>query len=280
MRERIPWIDIAKGIGIVFVVIGHNLTHYRIYDINKYIYWFHMPLFFIISGLLHKQDAGQRAFIKSRFMHLMIPYGAFLCLFLLAGAKDYNSRQTINLFLGGAYDVGIWWFVTCLFFTQITAYYILKINKGRMVLYAACILYYIAMKCLCTLLLRPKLDERHRLFVGSNAQQSLKRGHGCLTAVETEDVLIKISCEILWFHPVMCTGEPSFEIRKHPMNVGRHEMSPLRAANNLFVMVVPLHRGFRVTPPTVRANLRSWFHILIQKAADSFFIGILDDGQS
>jgi fucose 4-O-acetylase-like acetyltransferase len=145
MCERIPWVDIAKGIGIVFVVIGHNLTHYKIYEINKYIYWFHMPLFFIISGLLHKQDAGQRAFIKSRFMHLMIPYGAFLFLFLLAGAKSYNSRQTINLLLGGAYDAGIWWFVTCLFFTQITAYYILKIKKARMVLYAACILYYIAM---------------------------------------------------------------------------------------------------------------------------------------
>jgi hypothetical protein len=46
--------------------------------------------------------------------------------------------------------------------------------------------------------------------------------------------------EILGFHPVMCTGEPSFEIRKHPMNVGRHEMGPLQAANNPFVMVVPL----------------------------------------
>lgn len=64
------------------------------------------------------------------------------------------------------------------------------------------------------------------------------------------------------------------------MNVGCHEMSPLRAANNPFVMVVPFHCGFRVTPPTVRANLRTRFHILIQKAADSFFLGILNDSQS
>ena len=46
------------------------------------------------------------------------------------------------------------------------------------------------------------------------------------------------------------------------MNVGRHEMGPLQAANNPFVMVVPsLNRGFRVTLPAVPANLRSWFHI-------------------
>lgn len=57
-NARITYIDIAKGFGIVFVVIGHSLRdemllNYIGYDyIYSIIYFFHMPLFFTISGYL------------------------------------------------------------------------------------------------------------------------------------------------------------------------------------------------------------------------------------
>ena len=44
--ERIEWIDEAKGIGIVLVMLGHCYLH------RKFCFWFyafHMPLFFILS---------------------------------------------------------------------------------------------------------------------------------------------------------------------------------------------------------------------------------------
>jgi fucose 4-O-acetylase-like acetyltransferase len=45
---RLHYIDIAKGIGIILVVVGHTSTPLYLHNI---IYQFHMPLFFILSGL-------------------------------------------------------------------------------------------------------------------------------------------------------------------------------------------------------------------------------------
>lgn len=46
---RIAWVDIAKGLGIFLVVLGHT---YRKNPVQNWIYSFHMPLFFILSGWL------------------------------------------------------------------------------------------------------------------------------------------------------------------------------------------------------------------------------------
>lgn len=43
MRERIDWIDVAKAIGISFVIMGHLHNPERV---SAFIYAFHMPLFF------------------------------------------------------------------------------------------------------------------------------------------------------------------------------------------------------------------------------------------
>lgn len=42
MNYRIPYLDILKGFGIIFVVFGH-ITHNHI--LREYIWNFHMPLF-------------------------------------------------------------------------------------------------------------------------------------------------------------------------------------------------------------------------------------------
>ena len=48
--ERIAWIDAAKGIGILLVVLGHtfNIPVW----LHNWIYSFHMPLFFLLAGLI------------------------------------------------------------------------------------------------------------------------------------------------------------------------------------------------------------------------------------
>lgn len=47
--RRIDFIDIARGIGIVFVVLGHNLWSKSLG--SAVIFNFHMPLFFFLSGM-------------------------------------------------------------------------------------------------------------------------------------------------------------------------------------------------------------------------------------
>ena len=46
--NRKDWIDIAKGIGIILVVIGH--TRFSTGIVGEWINSFHMPLFFILAG--------------------------------------------------------------------------------------------------------------------------------------------------------------------------------------------------------------------------------------
>ncbi len=48
-RKRLMWLDAARGIGILLVLLGHTSPSF-----GKFIYGFHMPLFFIISGFLYK----------------------------------------------------------------------------------------------------------------------------------------------------------------------------------------------------------------------------------
>ncbi|MBF1069294.1 MAG: acyltransferase family protein, partial [Prevotellaceae bacterium] len=50
--KRIEALDIAKGIGIILVIIGHMSSSY----LRDWIYSFHMPLFFIISGICFKTE--------------------------------------------------------------------------------------------------------------------------------------------------------------------------------------------------------------------------------
>ena len=45
-------IDVLKGLGIIFVMLGHMVGIGFYEDIYVYIYSFHMPLFFFISGYL------------------------------------------------------------------------------------------------------------------------------------------------------------------------------------------------------------------------------------
>jgi acyltransferase len=126
--DRIMWIDIARGIGIILVIIGHVS---RNQELQNFIYSFHMPLFFMLSGFLYKHKEN---FVKNKFKRLMIPYFVFsmLC-FIYWVIIERNIRaqynvsafnQFINIFLcrGGEgnyiYNAAMW-FLPCLFVTEI-----------------------------------------------------------------------------------------------------------------------------------------------------------------
>ncbi|HON53348.1 MAG TPA: acyltransferase family protein [Bacteroidales bacterium] len=72
MPQRINWIDYAKVIGIYLVVLGHLPIPEQG---SVYIYSFHMPLFFFISGFLSKtNNITFRQFILKKIRTLIIPY--------------------------------------------------------------------------------------------------------------------------------------------------------------------------------------------------------------
>lgn len=79
-KERNLYMDIVKGIGILLVVIGHCET-----PIGRYIYLFHMPLFFFISGYFYKDKYSNNPveFIVKKIKTLYRPYIFFAILLII-----------------------------------------------------------------------------------------------------------------------------------------------------------------------------------------------------
>lgn len=90
-KQRIAYLDMAKGIGIILVVIGHST--YASADLIKWITSFHMPLFFIVSGMLifHTQEErgqGKETIIK-KAKSIMLPYLSFSILYVFVNTLYY-----------------------------------------------------------------------------------------------------------------------------------------------------------------------------------------------
>lgn len=68
-KHRDASFDIAKGVGIILVVIGHAFKEYP-----NCIYSFHMPLFFIISGYFLSVREPVLYFAKKKARVLLVPY--------------------------------------------------------------------------------------------------------------------------------------------------------------------------------------------------------------
>jgi len=130
MQKRYNWIDQARGLSIFLVVYGHNFP-----ATEPYIYSFHVPLFFFISGMFHPQNTGAAA-IKRRAKMILVPYfiwASALYLFWLFLGRNYGESATmdaspvknfIGIFYaqgGGEYmDWGIpLWFLPCIFLVYV-----------------------------------------------------------------------------------------------------------------------------------------------------------------
>ena len=71
--NREPWIDFAKGITLLLVIIGHTVSGV----LSGAIYSFHMPLFFILSGITAKLSSSAQQFsdkTQHSFRRLMFPF--------------------------------------------------------------------------------------------------------------------------------------------------------------------------------------------------------------
>lgn len=151
-KRRISWIDFYKGIAIILVVIGHISENN---EINKFIYFFHMPAFFFISGYLYKYKDN---FIKKKFQTIIIPY-LFFAIFSyiywvfierkLRGQSQnvFEIGKNIILMKGGndnyIYNISLW-FLPCIFFTEVIYYLINKImnndfNRNIIIIFISCI---------------------------------------------------------------------------------------------------------------------------------------------
>lgn len=145
--KRVEWVDIAKGIGMILVIIGHLSVPYT----DLWIYTFHMPLFFFLSGAVFS-GAKYRfsVFLKKKVKSLVIPYFALgfgIFLFFSALYLYYDNTGNIppdfvknaldtpsNMFFDFLIQKGYWtvWFLACLFVAEIMFYFIIKLSRNTL----------------------------------------------------------------------------------------------------------------------------------------------------
>lgn len=118
-------LDVAKGLGIWLVLIGHAAL-FGNQQLAKYIYAFHMPFFFMISGFFYKPKTIKET-IKSNFNRLIIPYliiGFSCAVPAVIFGHTTSAMDFLRQAAGTVYSVprSDWtfyctpiWFLTCLF---------------------------------------------------------------------------------------------------------------------------------------------------------------------
>lgn len=62
--KRLDWIDIAKGIAIILVIVGHTVPNPS--PLRHAIFSFHMPVFFILAGYTFRPKPWRELLSGSR----------------------------------------------------------------------------------------------------------------------------------------------------------------------------------------------------------------------
>lgn len=145
---RLKYFDMAKGIGIFLVILGHlqgeqffSLIPF-LAPICVWIFSFHMPLFFIISGMLirYKEDTERDmpSLISKRFKGIMIPYLWFSLFYYLIVVYAYISGNigsdtlfTQAYYIFSLYGMSVLWFLPALFIGELLFLFLIKKFGGK-----------------------------------------------------------------------------------------------------------------------------------------------------
>ena len=150
-RKRLDYLDMAKGLGMILVLIGHlqgdsifTFSPY-IQPLCTYIFSFHMPMFFIISGILiavrNDEDRPFKELAGSRFRGIMIPYYwfsffylIFVVISLIKGEIAPQSLYVNIWYVLSGYGMNVLWFLPALYLGELL-FFLLKRNIRKELLF-------------------------------------------------------------------------------------------------------------------------------------------------
>lgn len=129
MKQRLDFLDTAKGFAITLVILGHIISSER-FPVRMWLYSFHMPVFFIISGYLtnlSKNHISIQQFIIKKFKSLIIPYLSFALInyvfiifnFYIQHSLEKNTIITYIIYIIKLCGRSAIWFLPCLFISQL-----------------------------------------------------------------------------------------------------------------------------------------------------------------
>lgn len=147
-KERIPYVDVLKFLGIFAIYIGHFLDAGGF--AHDFVFQYHVPLFFFISGCMVTVEKDRKFF--SYFGHkvqtIVIPWLFFALLAVIIKVLDSNQnishvREYLKLILLGCernnFIAAGLWFLTCLFVMSV-AFHIIKKVRSKILMFVICVL--------------------------------------------------------------------------------------------------------------------------------------------
>ena len=138
VRQRIDWIDTAKGLCMILVIVGHTLPYGNL--MRNFIFSFHMPAFFFLTGYTARRPDTWQGFarrVRKDFVALIVPvlgvvqvFNVLLNFFLsddrsLTNLWDIAHYNAITLFWAsgnpadGIPSCGMPWFLFALFWGKL-----------------------------------------------------------------------------------------------------------------------------------------------------------------
>ena len=146
VNKRIAWIDIARGLAMIAIVFGHTvgMGAWRIW-----VYSFHVPLFFVLSGMTFHIKESFQMFCLNKAKRLLVPYYCFglISIFVFVvggnfaadvlGRTDIDTSLVINIFgllygngKNGMMDFNLpLWFLPCLFVVYLLSFCVMKLES-------------------------------------------------------------------------------------------------------------------------------------------------------
>ena len=133
-KKRIEWIDIAKGIGIILVIMGHTIA----LRYSQWLYTFHLPLFFLLSGLVYNTSKYPKytTLLRLKSKQILWPWlkffliGLIVCLLIPDWRASLSLHQTLfELYTTNTNNIqnSSIWYLICLFVTFNVFYFVNKI---------------------------------------------------------------------------------------------------------------------------------------------------------
>ena len=192
--------DYARGIAMILIIIGHAIGMSEF--VVQIIYSFHVPLFFIISGMLmYYTNTVQKPWgyiINSWKKHLIIPtmfWEIILSIFYFI-AKDISLGQLIRNSITLNFNLTVLWFIPCLLLAE--AIWILLIKAWRKeipiyVISAISIGFAIAAEIVTNLFIRRILIATVFISFGYGIEQIKPK-----TGKFIMSNMLSVACVILW----------------------------------------------------------------------------------
>lgn len=179
-KNRVVWIDLARAIAIVMVIIGHSQGAYYGDYWTRLLFSVHLPIFFVLSGYLY-HDKTLKQTLRSDWWTLIVPYlttvglGAIIIAikefhsnFLTAPSRNTTLKQLlasaiygigpdqqlpiVNYHLAG---IGALWFLMAFLVGRLVFAGIMKLVKSDLVRVGTAIMLTISGYLLSKLLLLP-----------------------------------------------------------------------------------------------------------------------------